>query len=377
MSWAEVSRINSNLEIPLDVLLCLQDYQLLGKYSFVHHNKDILHKMYNCIPASMYSEKVAPGAFVFIVNENKKVGEALHAAFDMFTIENGEFEEFGIENASDLKDSRNVLPSLKTLEEIFENEEAIKFIFKYINLKAVTNFFNVPLSYQYFHDVVEKYSRYSISAGNKFKGVNGDNGLFLEKALRNENVLSYIVKNTEILDKLFKKTRYGGNGLNDLDKGYEYYVVRSPKALKKFASTESTREKLFAYLAYRTTFDNSNFTSVLYYYLYEMRRENSGYIKLVKEGTEITGNFIILCHGYFGQKAYSNISNEAIYGSRPTKYTITYANGDKETQRSDIGSSKHYEDQGYRLKKFPYIAKKVEVQQGERGILVYDLDAED
>ena len=84
MSWAEVSKVNSDfMEIPLDKRLDLADYKLYGEKSHVFQNKDCLHALYETTGLTMNDLTINGETLEYIVANNKHVGEALVSVFSI------------------------------------------------------------------------------------------------------------------------------------------------------------------------------------------------------------------------------------------------------------------------------------------------------
>ena len=84
MSWAEVSKVNSDfLEIPLDKRLDLADYKLYGEKSHVFQNKDRLHALYETTGLTMNDLTINGETLEYLIKNNKHIGEALIAVFDL------------------------------------------------------------------------------------------------------------------------------------------------------------------------------------------------------------------------------------------------------------------------------------------------------
>ena len=106
MSWAEVSKINSDfMEIPLDKRLDLADYKMYGEKSHVFQNKDRLHSLYECTGLTMNDLAINSETLEYFIKENK-VGHAFAAVY-------------GIEH-------REVLEKLPTMQAVIGNETAIQ-----------------------------------------------------------------------------------------------------------------------------------------------------------------------------------------------------------------------------------------------------------
>ena len=84
MSWAEVSKINSDfMEIPLDKRLDLADYKMYGEKSHVFQNKDRLHSLYETTGLTMNDLSINGEALDYFSKNNKHIGEALIGIFDL------------------------------------------------------------------------------------------------------------------------------------------------------------------------------------------------------------------------------------------------------------------------------------------------------
>ena len=84
MSWAEVSKVNSDfLEIPLDKRLDLADYKLYGEKSHVFQNKDRLHALYETTGLTMNDLTINGETLEYHIKNNKHIGEAFTSVFDL------------------------------------------------------------------------------------------------------------------------------------------------------------------------------------------------------------------------------------------------------------------------------------------------------
>ena len=84
MSWAEVSKVNGDfLNAPLDVKMHLADYKMYGKKSYVYQIKDLLHGIYECTYISMNDQDINGEALEYLIKNNKHIGEAFIAVFDL------------------------------------------------------------------------------------------------------------------------------------------------------------------------------------------------------------------------------------------------------------------------------------------------------
>ena len=76
--------INSDfLNAPLDVKLHLADYKMHGKKSYVFQIKDLLHGIYECTYISMNDQDINGEALEYLIKNNKHIGEAFIAVFDL------------------------------------------------------------------------------------------------------------------------------------------------------------------------------------------------------------------------------------------------------------------------------------------------------
>ena len=76
--------INSDfLNAPLDVKLHLADYKMHGKKSYVFQIKDLLHGIYECTYISLNDQDINGEALEYLIKNNKHIGEALIAVFDL------------------------------------------------------------------------------------------------------------------------------------------------------------------------------------------------------------------------------------------------------------------------------------------------------
>ena len=83
MSWAEVSKINSDfMEIPLDKRLDLADYKMYGEKSHVFQNKDRLHSLYECTGLTMNDLAINSETLEYFIKKNK-VGAAFASVYSI------------------------------------------------------------------------------------------------------------------------------------------------------------------------------------------------------------------------------------------------------------------------------------------------------
>ena len=84
MSWAEVSKVNGDfLNAPLDVKLHLADYKMYGEDSYVFQQKELVHGLYECTYLSMNDRRINGETLEYFLKNNKHIGEALIAIFDL------------------------------------------------------------------------------------------------------------------------------------------------------------------------------------------------------------------------------------------------------------------------------------------------------
>ena len=125
MSWAEVSKVNSDfMEIPLDKRLDLADYKLYGEKSHVFQNKDRLHALYETTGLTMNDLTINGEALEYIIANNKHVGEALVSVFSI--------------------ERKDVIKTLRTMQAVLASSTAIASICKssYNTTKAVIKAIN-------------------------------------------------------------------------------------------------------------------------------------------------------------------------------------------------------------------------------------------
>ena len=76
--------INSDfLNAPLDVKMHLADYKMYGEDSYVFQQKELLHGLYECTYLSMNDRRINGEALDYFAKNNKHIGEALIAIFDL------------------------------------------------------------------------------------------------------------------------------------------------------------------------------------------------------------------------------------------------------------------------------------------------------
>lgn len=85
MSWDEVKKaVNSDLSVPLNHLIWLQDYKTYGENSYVFQNKDILHELYNSVSISATDKAITIEAFNAIIeNDYPTIGAFFGAMTDI------------------------------------------------------------------------------------------------------------------------------------------------------------------------------------------------------------------------------------------------------------------------------------------------------
>ena len=106
MSWAEVSTLNGDfLNAPLDVKMHLADYKMYGKKSYVFQIKDLLHGIYECTYISMNDQDINGETLEYFLKNNKHIGEALIAIFDL--------------------DRKDVVKTLRTMTEVANSPTAM------------------------------------------------------------------------------------------------------------------------------------------------------------------------------------------------------------------------------------------------------------
>lgn len=84
MSWAEVSKVNGDfLNAPLDIKMHLADYKMYGEDSYVFQQKELLHGLYECTYISMNDRELMLEAFVYLIENNKHIGEAFSNIYEI------------------------------------------------------------------------------------------------------------------------------------------------------------------------------------------------------------------------------------------------------------------------------------------------------
>ena len=84
MSWAEVSKVNGDfLNAPLDIKMHLADYKMYGEDSYVFQQKELLHELYECTYLSMNDRELAVEAFVYLIENNKHIGEVFSNIYEI------------------------------------------------------------------------------------------------------------------------------------------------------------------------------------------------------------------------------------------------------------------------------------------------------
>ena len=122
MSWAEVSKVNGDfLNAPLDLKMHLADYKMHGKKSYVYQIKDLLHGIYECTYISMNDQDINGEALEYLIKNNKHIGEALMAVFDL--------------------ERKDEFKTLRTMQAVLASSTAILSILnsgEYVNEKILT-----------------------------------------------------------------------------------------------------------------------------------------------------------------------------------------------------------------------------------------------
>ena len=76
--------INSDfMNVPLDKLLHLTDYKLYGEDSYVFQQKELLYGLYECTYLSMNDRELAVEAFVYLIENNKHIGEVFSNIYEI------------------------------------------------------------------------------------------------------------------------------------------------------------------------------------------------------------------------------------------------------------------------------------------------------
>ena len=84
MSWDEIKKgVNSDLSVPLNHLIWLNDYKTYGKDSYVFQNKDILHELYMSSVA-INDMNINPEAIDYAKNNNC-IGSAVKSVYGIDT----------------------------------------------------------------------------------------------------------------------------------------------------------------------------------------------------------------------------------------------------------------------------------------------------
>ena len=71
------------LNAPLDMKMHLSDYKMYGEDSYVFQQKELLHGLYECTYLSMNDRRINGEALEYFIKNNKHIGEALIAVFDI------------------------------------------------------------------------------------------------------------------------------------------------------------------------------------------------------------------------------------------------------------------------------------------------------
>ena len=76
--------LNSDfMNVPLDVKMHLADYKMYGEDSYVFQQKELLHGLYECTYLSMNDRRINGETLEYFLKNNKHIGEALIAIFDL------------------------------------------------------------------------------------------------------------------------------------------------------------------------------------------------------------------------------------------------------------------------------------------------------
>lgn len=117
MSWEEIKKgVNSDLNVPLNHLIWLNDYKTYGENSYVFNEKDILHELYNSYRISMNDMTIRSEAMQYISDQNKKVGSALKAIYGL------EVDMKGAETWEEIAGDQSIYKS------IIANNDVMKFL---------------------------------------------------------------------------------------------------------------------------------------------------------------------------------------------------------------------------------------------------------
>ena len=120
MSWAEVSKVNGDfLNAPLDIKMHLADYKMYGEDSYVFQQKELLHELYECSYLSMNDRRINGETLEYFLKNNKHIGEALIAIFDL--------------------DRKDVVKTLRTMTEVANSPTAMTAVANSKLSKTVTH----------------------------------------------------------------------------------------------------------------------------------------------------------------------------------------------------------------------------------------------
>ena len=71
------------LNAPLDVKMHLADYKMYGEDSYVFQQKELLYGLYECTYLSMNDRELAVEAFVYLIENNKHIGEVFSNIYEI------------------------------------------------------------------------------------------------------------------------------------------------------------------------------------------------------------------------------------------------------------------------------------------------------
>ncbi len=105
MSWGEVKKINSDLNVPLNHLIWLQDYKTFGEDGYVYRDKRILEELYRSPIASNDNHIYLEALDYFVNNDEAYIGKWLSNIYEFRNLD-------GLSNC-------------KSLEQVISNDEYI------------------------------------------------------------------------------------------------------------------------------------------------------------------------------------------------------------------------------------------------------------
>lgn len=84
MGFVEIKKsVNTDLNVPLNHLVYLNDYKTFGETSYVFRNKKLLHELYEDGLLCIHDSDICGEAMDYVIQKNQKVGAYLAGAYDI------------------------------------------------------------------------------------------------------------------------------------------------------------------------------------------------------------------------------------------------------------------------------------------------------